>query len=237
MIHGALGSAAGMQPVAERLASLGEPVLVELPGHGSTPLEPGGGSSIEAYADALAVQVARSRESAPDASPPVVFGYSMGGYVALALESRQPGSFGAILTLGTKFEWTPEVASREAARLDPLIIEQKVPKFAAALEQRHLGAGGWHLNLRNTAAVLHALGDAPVLTPDALRRIRIPVCVAVGSRDDTVTAEEARRVAAYMGNASAAVIDDAPHPIERVPTAEIERLLRGLLARVPEDSR
>ena len=231
VIHGALGSAAQMQPVADRLASLGDPVLVELPGHGETPLEPGASSSIEAYMDALAMQVARGA-SAPDAKPPVVFGYSMGGYVALALEAREPGTFGAVLTLGTKFEWTPEIASREAGRLDPVIIEQKVPQFAVALRKRHLGAGGWQLNLRNTAGLLLALGDAPTLTAESLARVRIPVVVAVGSRDDTVTAAEAERAAGLMGDASAAVIDDAPHPIERVPPADIERLLRGLLARV-----
>jgi pimeloyl-ACP methyl ester carboxylesterase len=231
VIHGALGSGAQMQPVADSLTSLGTPVLIELPGHGGTPLEPGAVSNIESYADALAKHVARIRTAAPDAPAPVAFGFSMGGYVALALEARAPGTFGAVLTLGTKFDWTPEIASREVVRLDPLIIEQKVPTFAAALEQRHHGAGGWHLNLRNTAAVVRALGDAPVLNAESLPRIRIPVCIAVGARDDTVTAEEAQRAADVIGDASVAMID-APHPIERVPPAEIARLLRGLLVRI-----
>jgi pimeloyl-ACP methyl ester carboxylesterase len=233
VIHGALGSAAQMQPVADALASLGEIVTVELPGHGHTPLSPGAAFSTESFVGALATQVARLRDAAPEALPPIVFGYSMGGYVALALEAQQPGSLGAVLTLGTKFEWTREIASREAGRLDPTIIEQKVPKFAQVLEQRHVGSGGWQLNLRNTAALLRALGGAPLLNGESLPRVRIPVLVAVGSRDDTVTAAEAERTAALMGNASSTVIDDTPHPIERVPVAEIERLLRRLVAGMP----
>jgi pimeloyl-ACP methyl ester carboxylesterase len=233
VIHGALGSAAQMQPVVDGLSSLGEVVTVELPGHGHTALTPGAAFTIESFADALASHLARLRNATPDPLPPIVFGYSMGGYVALALEARQPGSLAAVLTLGTKFEWTPEVAAREAGRLDPTIIEQKVPAFAAALEQRHVGAGGWQLNLRNTAALLRGLGEAPSLNAASLPLVRIPVLVAVGSRDDTVTAAEAERTAALLPNASATVIDDAPHPIERVPVAEIERLLRRLVAGMP----
>ena len=234
VVHGALGSAAQMQPVADALASLGEPVLVELPGHGETPLEPGGSFHIESFAAALAAQVARIRAESPDLPAPVVFGYSMGGYVALALEARAPGTFAAVLTLGTKFEWTPELASHEAGRLDPVIVAQKVPKFAETLTERHRGSGGWELALQRTAALLRALGDGPVLNEKTLPAIRIPVCIAVGSRDDTVTPDEARRVAAAMGDATTEVLEDTPHPIERVAPTGIERLLRGLLARVGE---
>jgi len=56
-----------------------------------------------------------------------VFGYSMGGYVALFLETTSPGSLGKIMTLGTKFEWAPEGSGKEAAMLDPEKIKEKVP--------------------------------------------------------------------------------------------------------------
>src|SRR5690606_10988031 len=68
---------------------------------------------------------------------PWLFGHSMGGMVALLLALEQDCPVKGIVTLGTKFGWTPEVAAREVALMDPDKIEQKVPAFARALEQRH----------------------------------------------------------------------------------------------------
>jgi pimeloyl-ACP methyl ester carboxylesterase len=226
VIHGALGSAAQMQPIADGLASLGEPVLVELPGHGETPLEPGASYSIASFADALALKVARLREAAPDAGPPVVFGYSMGGYVALALEAREPGSLAAVLTLGTKFEWTPEIAEREASRLDPERMRAKVPQFAATLEERHAGAGGWTGTLEATAVFLRRLGERPLLNEPELRSIAARVRVGVGDRDVTVGVDESLRVSRQLSHGSLAVLPNTPHPLEQVDSALLASVIR-----------
>jgi pimeloyl-ACP methyl ester carboxylesterase len=155
----------------------------------------------------------------------------MGGYAALLLESRAPGSLGGIVTLGTKFEWTPESAMRESARLDPAVLSAKVPKFAETLAERHAGSGGWELLLQRTATLLQDLGATPLLTEDSLRRVRVPVIVAVGSRDDTVNAAEAARVASLMHDATSIGLPDAPHPIERVRMEHVANLVREVLDR------
>jgi pimeloyl-ACP methyl ester carboxylesterase len=236
VVHGALGSAAQMQPVAEVLRTLGNVVVVELPGHGETPLPEDTSFGMGTFADAIAAEVARLQSVAGDAGipvlAPVVFGYSMGGYAALALEARDPGRLAGIVTLGTKFEWTPEVAEKESSRLDPTAIAAKVPKFAETLGARHAGAGGWEIVLLRTAALLRDLGESTLLSPSALAGISIPVCIAVGSRDDTVTAQEAERVAGTMKDATTTVLPDVPHPIERVPPETIVGLMRELLSRV-----
>ena len=99
--HGALGAAAQMEPIAEALCVLGDGRCavrtIEFPGHGDTPLGDDHAFSIDAFVEMLS-DVVR-----PVDVPPVLFGYSMGGYVGLSLESRSPGSFAAIVTLGTKF--------------------------------------------------------------------------------------------------------------------------------------
>lgn len=231
VIHGALGSATQMQPVAEALRSVGTTSVIELQGHGVTPLGTDDTFGIDTFVGALAAHAARYHPDSAVPEPPLIaFGYSMGGYVALACEARMPGTFAGIVTLGTKFEWTPELAEREASRLDPTRIAEKVPAFAATLEQRHAQAGGWQLNLRNTAALLRTLGEAPLLDRTALQRIRIPVIVAAGSRDGTVTAAEGERTAALMASASSAEIEGAPHPIEQVPVTDLQRLLLDLVA-------
>ena len=46
-------------------------------------------------------------------------GHSMGGYVALKLALKRPELVDRIITLGTKFNWTPEVAAKEVKMLNP----------------------------------------------------------------------------------------------------------------------
>jgi pimeloyl-ACP methyl ester carboxylesterase len=235
VVHGALGSAAQMRPVADALAAIGIPFLVELPGHGETPLPDGSVFGMDAFADAIAAAVTQtgtlSNDGEAEIPAPVVFGYSMGGYAALLLEARTPRTFGGIVTLGTRFEWTPELAAKEASRLDAAAITAKVPKFADTLAERHARAGGWHRVLDDTAALLRELGGAPLLGAGTLGRIEIPVTIAVGDRDDTVSAEEAERIAGMLQNATVAVLPDVPHPIERVPRESIDSLMRDLIAR------
>lgn len=227
VVHGALGSAEQLQPVAQELAKIGTVINVELVGHGSTPVPSFANFDMEAFWHQLRAEVKRA--NLPENDKPYVFGYSMGGYAALALESMHPNTFAGILTLGTKFAWTPALALRECSRLDPAIIAEKVPKFAQILEQRHRDAGGWEHVLTKTGGVLARLGDSPLLTKESLARVEARVCIAVGEKDDTVSADEAREYAGFVPNGSSEVIPDAPHPIERVPVAAISQLMEKLI--------
>jgi len=87
-----------------------------------------------------------------------VFGYSMGAYVALYLSSQHPEILGNIITLGTKFSWSPEIAEKEIKMLDPEIIKEKVPKFALSLEKRH--SDNWIILLNKTAEMILELVNA-----------------------------------------------------------------------------
>jgi pimeloyl-ACP methyl ester carboxylesterase len=238
VVHGALGSAQQMRPVADALAALGNVINIELPGHGNTPLADRA-FNMTTFVDVLgdAVEAITMYEDDTDtAARPVGFGFSMGGYVALALEAQRPGSLAGIVTLGTRILWTPEVAAVETLRLDPDVITAKVPTFAAALDERHAAAGGWREMLRNTQSLLTSLGSAPVLTSESCAAVRIPVILAVGSRDDTVGSDEASTVAGWMPRAQSRVIPDIAHPIERVPVELVTALTALLLNEgVPRD--
>ena len=223
--HGALGSAVQMQPLAVALVGLPNVAVtvVEFPGHGHTPIADDAQFRIEHFADALAEIV-----SALPGAPPLLFGYSMGGYVGLALEARSPGMFSGIVTLGTKFDWTPSGAELEASRLDPVVIREKVPKFAAALAERHVGAGGWEHVLARSAVMMRASGSAPLLSDRLLSQIGIPVCVAVGTQDDLVSVDESERAAALMPHGRCVSLDNVAHPIERVPTEVVVALIAAM---------
>lgn len=227
VVHGALGSAAQMDPIACALEEVGTVDNIELSGHGTTVTERNEDFSMLAFAAQLRSRVQVASQNG--AAAPVIFGYSMGGYAALLLESQLPGTFSGIVTLGTKFAWTPELALRECARLDPAMISAKVPKFAALLADRHLNAGGWETLLQRTAALLTDLGNAPLLTRESMDAIAANVCVAVGENDETVSADECAEFASYMPLGTSAVVPGVPHPIERVPVTAIVELVRRVL--------
>lgn len=220
LLHGALGDARQLAPLAERLASAGgNAIVLELPAHGTTPLAPWP-FRVEAFTEFVLAELDRRGIAQAD-----VFGYSMGGYVALHLASAAPSRVRRVATLATKLAWSPSVAERETAMLDPVTIRAKVPKFAAALEQRHTAAG-WEALLAHTGGLLRALGERPLLTPAVFKAIAQPVRIAVGDRDTTVTIDECVEAVRTLGHGELEVHPGTPHPFEKAP---LERVARSVV--------
>lgn len=220
LIHGALGAAEQMTALATLLSDCRVHV-VELQGHGKTPLT-GDSYRMPAFVDQLRDFIASRGIRGAE-----IFGYSMGGYVALLLAAESPELVSRVVTLGTKLAWTPAVAAKETKRLDAATIRTKVAAFAAVLEKRHAGAGGWEAVLRRTAALMTELGARPPIDDALLGRIRARVTLTVGGNDSVVTPEETREAARAIPRGMSATIPGLPHPIEQVGPEVIESLVRG----------
>jgi pimeloyl-ACP methyl ester carboxylesterase len=200
-----------MAPLAEALASRFQPHVLELEGHGSTPMH-----AAEYSMTMFVTNLAEFIESR-GLGAVSIFGYSMGGYVALQLAAERPDLVSHVVTLGTKLAWSPDVAAQEASRLDPAKIRAKVPQFAEQLEARHRGiAGGWEGVLSRTAALMSGLGARPLVDATLLARIRQPVRLMVGDRDAVVSIDETREATKHLTAGECVVLPDTPHPIEQV---------------------
>ena len=127
LLHGALGDAGQLAPLATRLGDSRRVNVLELEGHGATPLRRRA-MSIESFAADVIAELDRRDIAHAD-----FFGYSMGGYVALYLAATAPDRVNRVASVATKLAWTPEIAARETAMLDAATIRAKVPKFAAVL--------------------------------------------------------------------------------------------------------
>jgi pimeloyl-ACP methyl ester carboxylesterase len=218
LLHGALGAASQLSPLAAALKERFEVHTWNFGGHGgrAIPSEP---FSIPLFAKEL---VAHIREKGLEGVD--VFGYSMGGYVALYAATHYPGSVGRIFTLATKFSWNPEIAAREAAMLNPSRLEEKVPAFARALMERHAPAD-WKVLLEKTAEMMREMGnDNPLREADYSSLVN-PVLLALGDRDKMVTAEETLEVYRKLKNGSMLMLPDTAHPVESV---SVERLSKEI---------
>lgn len=221
LLHGALGSSVQLEELAVALDSPFRVHLLDFEGHGNA-LPQERPFRIEHFAENVIELLERER-----IGPAHLFGYSMGGYVALHLASAHPERVRRIATLGTRFEWDPATAARVAARLDPDTIRARVPNFAEALATRHAAQeGGWEGVVFGTASCLKALGDKPLLAAEVLAGISHPVRVIVGDADDTVTIEESERAARALPNGELVVLPNTPHPLERVDLALLVPALR-----------
>jgi pimeloyl-ACP methyl ester carboxylesterase len=219
LLHGALGASAQLDPLANALRLSFCVHQVEFEGHANT-LPRERPYRIEHFAENVAEYMAHTGLDTAS-----VFGYSMGGYVALHLAHALPARVRNVATLGTKFRWDPATAERETKKLDAATIRAKVPKFADVLERRHAKAGGWERVLAETAGLLRSLGDNQLLADDVLAHIRHPVRVLVGDKDNTVTVEEATDVSRHLAAGTITVLSDTPHPIEQVDVSRLALLL------------
>jgi pimeloyl-ACP methyl ester carboxylesterase len=211
LLHGALGSSAQLKSVATTLENQGwKNFALNFSGHGGRSFSNGFG--IETFADELLTLM--NEESIQQGD---IFGYSMGGYVALWLAHIHPERFGKIVTLGTKFDWSIASAEKEIKKLDAGKIEMKVPAFAQLLKQRH-APNDWKELLKKTADMMTELGRSPLITEEVLKKIKSPVDILLGDQDDMADLNFSKQVAAWLPFGKFELLPNTPHPIEKVNT-------------------
>ncbi len=225
LLHGALGAASQLASLQEALAGSGQRCLpFDFSGHGGKPFSDRFG--IETFAGEVLDFFDQNNIAKAD-----LFGYSMGGYVALWLAHQYPDRVGRVVTLATKFDWSPEIAAREMKMLDPEKIEAKVPAFAQMLAARH-APNDWKALLRKTAEMMEALGNHNLLGVNVLVKIAHPALICLGDGDNMITLEETRRAAEALPNGRLQIFGDTPHPFEKVDIGNLAAAISAFLAEV-----
>lgn len=216
LLHGAIGSKKQLEPLSKILKGKKFDVhTLNFFGHGGEPFhEEGFGIKIFSW---------QVQNFINKLQKPAVFGYSMGGYVALRLAYKFPDLLGDIITLGTKFAWTPEAAKKEAAMLDPKKIEEKIPAFAESLKKMH-APNDWKELLAKTSDMLKTLGKEPLLTEKEFSEIENKVTICLGDKDNMVTREESESAAEMLPNGKFHLLKDTPHPIEKADAGKVAEI-------------
>lgn len=221
LLHGALGSEAQFEQLEELLSSDFEVFSFNFSGHGGRAFE--GPFSIDRFARELALFLEKK-----GLTHAAIFGYSMGGYVALRFAHLFPEKCTGIFTLGTKFHWTPESAARETAMLNVEKMKEKIPQFCEVLKQRHAPID-WEIVVEETKAMMTRLGNGEALHPREMR-ISSPVLISVGDADNMVSREESAEAAASILGAVYKVFEGFKHPIEQVDQQLLAREIQIFLS-------
>lgn len=208
LLHGALGSAAQFDPLLPLLPADFEVHTLNFPGHGGTP-------AAEPFSIGYFARFVLDFLDRKNIERVQIFGYSMGGYTALQLALLAPERVVRVVTLGTKFGWTPEVAARETTLLNADKIAAKVPLFAQLLAERH-APGDWKSVLQQTADLLHDLGNGSALKLEDFAQISCPVLIGLGADDHMVGREESENVAQALPQGRLDILPGVKHPFEQV---------------------
>jgi pimeloyl-ACP methyl ester carboxylesterase len=210
LLHGALGCSQQLGPLELALCNRFQIHRFNFSGHGG--LNFSSEFSITVFVNELKYYIGNNIGTQQKVN---IFGYSMGGYIAMQLCYLYPGYIQQLITLGTKWDWNATTALQESQQLNAAVIQERFPAFAEQLALRH-GADNWKLLLEKTAAMMLELGNCPGITAQALQAVNIPVLLLRGEQDKMVSAAETLATALNLKHGSHQTLPGCKHPLEQV---------------------
>lgn len=232
LIHGVGLCGAAWQDVGARMAVDHEVHLLDMPGHGGSPL--GGAAALSDYVGRIEDYLGAL------AAPVVVVGHSMGAMVALELAARRCADITGVVAVNAIFRRNPDAKRAVRARADALSAQGKsdpeptLLRWFGADPQGHLQEAAdacrrW-LSQGDPAGYkaayrVFAHHDGP---PDsALQRLDIPAAFITGGKDPNSTPQMSHAMAALCPRGQAHVMEDAAHMLPMTHVEATAALLRG----------
>lgn len=222
-LHSTLGVSADLAPLRELLSQDFNILSFNFSGHGpKSPLPKN--FTIEQFASELDSYL-REHELKDVA----IFGYSVGGYVAIYHQAHFENSpVSQIITYGTRFNWTQEHLSKEMPKLNPDEVEHRHPETAHTLREKH--GDNWKTLMRSVAHMYQNLERLDGLTKEDLEDVHTPVLLLVGDEDRTVTKEESVLFKSWLHSVQVKTISHSKHEVERLNFSEISQIIRSELS-------
>lgn len=197
LLHAALQTSESMRPLVRLLEPFAFRFLVpDQRGHGES-VNPITGLSIKRLADDMEEFLAYK-----GVQQPLMAGYSLGGIVGLELARR--GKLSGLILLASRFR--PAQRARET--FNPETIRAKTPMWTKQLEQKHQAVPWFDL----APQIGEAIATWSGLSAADLAAISCPVLIVQGTKDEMVSIEQARELAAGIPGARLHEVPHAKHP-------------------------
>lgn len=148
---------------------------------------------------------------------PLLCGYALGGFIALAFALRHPAKVRALVMHGTKVLWT---ASEAAAwpNLSAVGTAEGTGRMSACAQEHAPGDGpDGRRDLLEAARAFLADLPAEGIGMNDIRAVRCPTLVSVCGQDELALSGEAARIAGALPAGRLQVIDDCAHAIQGMP--------------------
>jgi pimeloyl-ACP methyl ester carboxylesterase len=224
LLHGSNASGPEMEPLARLLRPHFDLRAPNLLGHGGRPVPDG--YSLEEMSEDLVAWLDSERIGRCD-----LFGYSVGGYVALHAARRHPDRIRAFATLAAKYRFDESAVSHVVHLSQPARLARPEIGRKAEMERAH-GSANWEKVALNTCELFRRLGQRSPLEEEDLERINVPALIVSGDRDPLVPAAESRRLAELLPFARLALFPGPAHPLKQVPLDQVVRAFRSFIGEV-----
>ena len=215
LIHGALGDAKEFDEISSFLSKRYNVLVYEIPHHGDK-----SDASIPFTIEDLITDFDEYISKIGDC---FIYGFSLGGYIALSLAQSGNTHIKGIITQGTKLDWTPESAIKETQSLDIDFLQSKVKPFYDYLLSLHDS----YLPdlLKKTASFMIELGKKPSITKESVRSISCPVRMLRGGKDKMVSKEETLNICNSIQNSYYFEIPSFIHPLGFINPKHVARAI------------
>jgi pimeloyl-ACP methyl ester carboxylesterase len=215
LIHGALGNAKEFDEISSFLTKNYNVSTYEIPHHGIK-----SNSTVPFTIDGLTHDL---EEYISEVGNCFVYGFSLGGYIALSLAQKGSQYIQGVITHGTKLDWSPVAAEREVKSLDLDLLKTKVQPFYEYLHNLH----GSYLSelLDKTASFMITLGSSPSLSEESVKSITCPVRMIRGGKDKMVSKEESLQICNSISNSYYFEIPSFIHPLDFINPKHVARAI------------
>jgi len=217
LIHGAVGCAAEIEPLAAAFRHYTEVTAPNLLGHGGRPVP-----------QKLTIkEIARDVVEQMDAAGmkgTFVAGYSLGAYVALYLARYYPQRVVGAVALAPKFIFDARTVEHWTHLADPDRLRRN---GRALIHEKNHAPQDWVQVARVNSELFRALGEEPELIEKDLAAIKVPVMIVSSDRDALVPWDEAKAIAKAIPGSHLAMFYGGAHPIAAVPVNPIARAVAG----------
>lgn len=218
VLHGAAGCTRfETAPLLRQLESAFHLVGVDLSGHGSSAFPSGRDFSLDLFAED-----ARTAMDALDLSSAHVFGFSLGGGVALQLAHCHPDRVDRLALLQTNVQWTPAQVRQMQERLNLDVIQENAPTRADRIQTRHEQPARLLQQLRS---FVETLPDTSETLSTILPNLVAPTLVGGVDQDPLFGPDTPRALHRALPNARLAILPGEHHSLTDAPLSLLAPLL------------
>ena len=208
LLHGAGGCTwLETRPLAHRLAPFFHVLALDFPGHGASDAFEG----LDFSADLFAAG-ARAAMDHFGVERGNVFGFSMGGNMALRLAQQFPQRVRRLAIHGACIEWTPALADQMADRLDAGALQEQNGPAAEALNAAH---GDWRALFARTERFVRTLPSRTDQMRAMAEQVEAPTLVSTADRDDLFPLETTLALHRRLPAARLAVVPGRHHALRQ----------------------